>query len=86
MIAAVVVLGVVCVALAAALIAETRRSQRERAALMDVVVARHAGELRTLRAAPAEEAAKRDYEKELEADLKAMGYEPGTVPRLPSGL
>ena len=63
-----------------------RRHADERAHLIDVIVAKHAGELRQIRSAPDVPAAVKDFRRELERDLEAMGYEPGSVPTQPHGF
>lgn len=87
MTAAVVTLAIVCVGLAVALVAQVRQSARERRDLLDVIVARSPADLTRLRqAAVAESKEVRDYQRERDDDLRAMGYDPSDVPAVPHGL
>lgn len=85
MIAALVVLAAVVVVLSVALGVEVRHAAQERSALIEVIVAKHAGELRTIRSPQPPKAAK-DFKSELDRDLIAMGYDPASVPAVPSGF
>lgn len=99
MIAAVILLAAVVVALAGALVAQTRGASKERGMLadewatershlIDVIVAKHSGELVRLNQSQrvAESPEVEDYRKDLDRQLRDMGYDPDSVPGVPEGL
>lgn len=99
MIAVVILLAVAVVALSGALVVQGKGAAKERGMLVDewaaershlidVIVSKHSGDLVRLNQSQqiAESPEVVDYGRDLAAQLKAMGYDPDTVPGVPEGL